>query len=151
LVTEGRRQEFSGLAGFADPASRERIADPQAPATFAASRLRWEERSREPHASLLRLHHDPLRLRRERESAFTVTALNEGALLLRCGWVSALVCLRGPWRVGLAPEASHVLLSTEDPAYAPDRDPPEVSAAARSVAFRPPGALVISSPGGTLA
>ncbi|MDX1422193.1 MAG: malto-oligosyltrehalose trehalohydrolase [Kiloniellales bacterium] len=40
-VRTGRRAEFRKFAGFADPALRERIPDPNAPATFAASRLDW--------------------------------------------------------------------------------------------------------------
>ena len=37
-VRTGRRQEFSKFAAFSDPAVRERIPDPNDPATFAASR-----------------------------------------------------------------------------------------------------------------
>jgi maltooligosyltrehalose trehalohydrolase len=36
-VREGRRREFARFAAFADPAKRERIPDPNDPATFAAS------------------------------------------------------------------------------------------------------------------
>ena len=36
-VREGRRQEFAGFAEFADPEKRERIPDPNAAETFAAS------------------------------------------------------------------------------------------------------------------
>ena len=36
-MREGRRQEFAGFAEFADPKKRERIPDPNADATFAAS------------------------------------------------------------------------------------------------------------------
>ena len=36
-VREGRRDEFARFPAFADPASRERIPDPNAPETFAAS------------------------------------------------------------------------------------------------------------------
>lgn len=36
-VREGRRREFSHFAGFNDPQQRERIPDPNAPATFEAS------------------------------------------------------------------------------------------------------------------
>ncbi|MBD5654889.1 MAG: malto-oligosyltrehalose trehalohydrolase [Candidatus Eremiobacteraeota bacterium] len=48
-VTEGRRGEFGTFAEFADPAARARIPDPAAAATFAASKLRWDELEREPH------------------------------------------------------------------------------------------------------
>lgn len=36
-VREGRRQEFAGFAAFSDPEKRERIPDPNAAGTFAAS------------------------------------------------------------------------------------------------------------------
>ncbi|HET8629140.1 MAG TPA: malto-oligosyltrehalose trehalohydrolase [Thermomicrobiales bacterium] len=42
-VTAGRRREFAGFAAFRDPALRERIPDPQAPATFLRSKLRPDE------------------------------------------------------------------------------------------------------------
>ena len=41
-VREGRRSEFRKWAQFADPANRERIPDPNAPQTAAASRLDWD-------------------------------------------------------------------------------------------------------------
>ncbi len=37
LVTQGRRKEFAKFAAFTDPATREKIPDPNDPATFAAS------------------------------------------------------------------------------------------------------------------
>ena len=52
LVTEGRRNEFRHFSGLLRPGSaRERIPDPQAETTFAASRLDWSEADQEPHAS----------------------------------------------------------------------------------------------------
>jgi maltooligosyltrehalose trehalohydrolase len=45
-VREGRRQEFAGFAEFADPEQRERIPDPNAPETFAASVPRPESTER---------------------------------------------------------------------------------------------------------
>jgi malto-oligosyltrehalose trehalohydrolase len=64
-VTEGRRGEFARFRRFTDPAMRERIPDPNAPATFAASALDWESLSREPHASTLTFVRELLALRRE--------------------------------------------------------------------------------------
>ena len=65
LVTEGRRKEFAGFATFRDPAHRASIPDPQAEATFLASKLRWQERD-EPgqHAGTLALYRAALALRR---------------------------------------------------------------------------------------
>ncbi|MEK1907062.1 MAG: malto-oligosyltrehalose trehalohydrolase, partial [Pseudomonas sp.] len=39
LIREGRRKEFAGFARYADESARERIPDPNAAATFEASRL----------------------------------------------------------------------------------------------------------------
>ena len=64
LVTEGRREEFSAFAAFADPAMRERIPDPQAESTFRASVLRLEEAERGIGALSSAYHRDLLHLRR---------------------------------------------------------------------------------------
>src|SRR5207248_4569873 len=48
-----------------DVCSSDLIPDPQAAATFEASRLRWDERSLMPHAGVLQLYRTLLRLRRE--------------------------------------------------------------------------------------
>ncbi|MBI4863728.1 MAG: malto-oligosyltrehalose trehalohydrolase [Candidatus Riflebacteria bacterium] len=64
-VTAGRRREFESFESFSDPLARERIPDPQANATFERSKLRWSERSGPPHAAVLRLHRDLLRLRQQ--------------------------------------------------------------------------------------
>ncbi len=42
-VTEGRRREFAGFAGFSDPGSREQIPDPNSISTFEKSKLDWGE------------------------------------------------------------------------------------------------------------
>jgi maltooligosyltrehalose trehalohydrolase len=94
LVTEGRRNEFRHFEAFSDPAARERIPDPQASSTFLASRLRWEERTGEPHASTLRLYTSLLGLRRRHpalrdRTAFRVEALDEGTIAMWRGAGSA--------------------------------------------------------------
>ena len=53
LVSEGRRREFAGFPEFSDPSARERIPDPQAEATFAASRLNWHEREQGEHRAVM--------------------------------------------------------------------------------------------------
>jgi maltooligosyltrehalose trehalohydrolase len=90
LVTEGRREEFSGFSQFADSALRERIPDPQAEETFRRSRLLWEERERAPHAGMLTLYRELLALRRHHpalrnrdRSAWDVDAHGEGTLMFR--------------------------------------------------------------------
>jgi maltooligosyltrehalose trehalohydrolase len=64
LVTEGRRREFSAFSAFADPATRERIPDPQAASTFASSKLRVKEAATQPGSSLHTLYQKLLELRR---------------------------------------------------------------------------------------
>ena len=65
-VREARRAEFARFATFADACARERIPDPNDPATQAASRLDWSERARAPHRERLELVRRLLALRRER-------------------------------------------------------------------------------------
>jgi maltooligosyltrehalose trehalohydrolase len=59
-VREGRRREFAAFGWDPDD-----IPDPQSPATFDASRLRWEERERPPHDRLLDWYRRLIRLRRD--------------------------------------------------------------------------------------
>jgi maltooligosyltrehalose trehalohydrolase len=65
-VTEGRRKEFAAWPAFSDAAARDRIPDPQDPATMRASTLRWAERKRAPHDEMLALHRELLALRSEK-------------------------------------------------------------------------------------
>ncbi|HEY0384192.1 MAG TPA: malto-oligosyltrehalose trehalohydrolase, partial [Candidatus Elarobacter sp.] len=62
-VTEGRRREFAAWPAFANPATRDRIPDPQDPATMQASVLRWDERAQPRHAAMLALYGELLALR----------------------------------------------------------------------------------------
>jgi maltooligosyltrehalose trehalohydrolase len=64
-VREGRRREFAAFPEFADEAARERIPDPQAEATFRASKLRWAERELPEHQATLELYRAALALRRD--------------------------------------------------------------------------------------
>lgn len=58
-VTGGRRREFGSFVAFEDE-----VPDPQAETTFVRSRLHWDEREHEPHASMLRWYRRLLELRR---------------------------------------------------------------------------------------
>ena len=58
-VSEGRRREFAAFGW-----SPEQVPDPQAPETFEASVLRWDERAQEPHARLHDWHRRLIALRR---------------------------------------------------------------------------------------
>jgi maltooligosyltrehalose trehalohydrolase len=151
LVAEGRRRELGSFRAFADPESRGRIPDPQAAATFEASRLRWEERDREPHASVLRLHRALLALRRAeivpRRARFRAAAAGERGLLLDYGDLAAAVWLEGAGQVALPPvgEATLLLLSTEDPTFAPDARPARLHLGGPLpvARFERPGAVVL--------
>ena len=64
-VRKGRREEFARFPEFADPATRERIPDPQAEATFLSAKLQWDDIAREPHAACLARYRRLLDARRE--------------------------------------------------------------------------------------
>jgi len=58
-VRRGRAEEFTAFRWAGEP------PDPQAEETFRRSRLQWERRDAMPHAGVLALHRELLRLRRE--------------------------------------------------------------------------------------
>ncbi len=143
-VTEGRRREFRRFSAFAAAEARARIPDPQALATFLASRLNWDERDREPHAGIARLYqallawrrHEPA-LRDTRRAGVAVAALDDGtlalrreasdgaALLLVVRLVGAGACTVPP-ALARAAGAWSVLATTEEPRFATDPAPPRV-------------------------
>ncbi len=55
-MTRGRRAEFKRFARFRDEDARDAIPDPNAPETFAASRLAWDEIDATTHAAWLAFH-----------------------------------------------------------------------------------------------
>jgi maltooligosyltrehalose trehalohydrolase len=167
LVTEGRRREFSGFQQFREPELRQRIPDPQAISTFEASRLRWAERGREPHASVLRFYEALLTLRRtaaalyDPEGTVRVEVFDDDTLALRRDTVDqrhavlAIVRLRGAGTVTLPRGTGEVVslddrlalaLSTESPAFASDTAPLDLTIGtdAVRVRFERPGAIVLT-------
>ena len=62
-VSEGRRKEFARFPEFANPAVRERIPDPQAPATRDRSRLHWARLAEPEHREWLAFHRELLAVR----------------------------------------------------------------------------------------
>lgn len=165
-VTEGRRREFQRFAAFADPASAATIPDPQCEETLRASRLAWEERDREPHASVLRYHRALLDLRRRHRGAagtsvrFDVAAPDASSVCLRLdadgralllvvrlfGEGEALV----PERLASPPAGASrwvPALTSEDPPFAPDSRPREVEVRGSEVRvrFHRPGAAVLTA------
>ncbi|MFC5911497.1 malto-oligosyltrehalose trehalohydrolase [Streptacidiphilus monticola] len=114
-VREGRRREFATAPDVEVP-------DPQDPATVERSTLRWDEREREPHASLLEWHRLLLRLRREHASgpAEVVFDEDERWITVRRGRLQAALNLAPqPRKVPAAP--GHPLAAyPEPPARAED-------------------------------
>eukprot|EP00026_Physarum_polycephalum_P004744 Phypoly_transcript_04767.p1 GENE.Phypoly_transcript_04767~~Phypoly_transcript_04767.p1 ORF type:complete len:489 (-),score=70.47 Phypoly_transcript_04767:70-1536(-) len=89
LVTEGRRKEFGKFKAFNDPATREKIPDPQAESTFQNSKLKWDEIHTPNHGPVLKLYQALLKLRQSEaslqdseRSSTHVEAIDDGALLL---------------------------------------------------------------------
>lgn len=63
-VREGRRREFAKFPEFKDPASRQKIPDPNADETFEKSKLDWTALFSELHAEWLELYRRLLAIRR---------------------------------------------------------------------------------------
>ncbi|HOW28109.1 MAG TPA: malto-oligosyltrehalose trehalohydrolase [Elusimicrobiota bacterium] len=157
-VTEGRRHEFRR---YSDPPTTEPFHDPQDPDTFRICRLRDDEISREPHASLLRLHQALLRLR-NREPAFRetgrtdvqITAPQDGFItLIRSSTESppffSLICLTpggGTLTQPFSIESDRwkSVLSTEDTPYCQDPRPPHIDLSRNTVRFDRPGAIILA-------
>jgi maltooligosyltrehalose trehalohydrolase len=163
-VTEGRRNEFSRFAAFADPETRQRIPDPQDPQTFERSRLNWEEREAEPHASMIRYYQKLLALRRADTAVakgedFEIWDLHADTLLIRRrepsgGDLLAVIRLRGAGLADLRenPYANtsfgrrwSVFLTSEENAFAADAMPPRVDESGPVVEFQRPGAVIFKS------
>ena len=158
LVTDGRRREFDRFPAFSDRDARAKIPDPQEEATFEASRLRWDEIHREPHASMLRLHRALVALRHGRRpvgeaeprEAPPARALDDQTVMLRAGDGDELLVvahLKGAGRAAIAKTGSwRVALTTEDPAFAPDSRPPVVTPGPSSITieFAGPCAVVFT-------
>ncbi len=132
LVTDGRRREFATFREFSDPEARARIPDPQAASTFERSRLEWDERQREPHASVLRLTTALLALRRSeadlrRTGSFDARTLDDSTLLVTRGRVVIAARLRGAGVVDISAVAGAgsliPVLGSEDAAFAVDAAP----------------------------
>ncbi|MEO6811359.1 MAG: malto-oligosyltrehalose trehalohydrolase [Isosphaeraceae bacterium] len=157
LVREGRRNEFRHFALFADPEARFSIPDPQADSTFTNSRLDWRERTREPHASTLRLYQALLALRRTEPAVryaqpgtFVAFALSGTTLLLRqdgdvAPSLLAIIQMDGeaearleghPALHGLDTSRCQLVLTTEDPPFAPDPCPPSVDLSGKAPVIR---------------
>lgn len=140
LVSAGRRREFADFPAFHGGAD---VPDPQADATFTASKLRWEERERAPHAGVLALYRALLNLRRsERLLQPQAVAMDDVTVGLRYPSLAVVARLKGAGRVDRPAwlDASwNVVLTTEDAAFG-GGTPPSLSEAA--IAFPGPAAVI---------
>jgi maltooligosyltrehalose trehalohydrolase len=156
-VVEGRRREFGAFPEFATPEGAGRIPAPQADSTFEASRLRWTEKDEAEHARVLRLHRALLRMRRDRAALQASDALECDADAIDDATIAfgreasgeepilVVARLRGCGQVtipALRGGGYHPILDTEDPAFASDSRPAAVDAAAGSIVFARPGAII---------
>ena len=64
-VRKGRRKEFARFAAFRDPERRKAIPDPNAPATFEASRIDWNRMKTEEGRDWLAFYRELLAIRRD--------------------------------------------------------------------------------------
>jgi maltooligosyltrehalose trehalohydrolase len=162
LVTRGRREEFAGFSGFSGKLHK-KIPDPQSLETYQRSKLQWSECDDEPHAGVLRLYRELLRLRsthpalreRTRES-YDARALSAGAVGLRRDGEGAsallVVNLQGALELELEGEpltadwpASQwrILLTTEDAQFG--GDPARVQQHASLLSLAAPCAVLLET------
>jgi len=142
-VTEGRRNEFRGFPEFRD--GHVGVPDPQAAGTFEASRLRWDELGRRPHAGVLELYRTLITLRRsERQLHREAFAMNRDTIALASNRLALVARLRNSGRVPLGDRLAgrwRTILTTEDPAFAGDGPRPII--ADDEIVFARPSALLI--------
>jgi maltooligosyltrehalose trehalohydrolase len=159
LVTKGRRKEFAGFPEFSDPSARERIPDPQAGETFERSRLNWSEREAPGHAEVLALYRRLLSLRLEHRAlggsldtaarafapdADTVILLRDEFLVVARLRTSGTIDV--PRSVGASlPRDWEIVLTTEEPSFAPDSRPPgfDWNPEGPAITFERPGAVIL--------
>jgi len=136
-IAEGRRRELSALPGFDGD-----VPDPQAASTFEASKIRWDERARSPHAEILALHRALLSLRDDLRGQVEVRHVTGGGLVLRRGRHTLAVQLVGADELPI-PATSAVALSTEDARFG--GDPGAVTRDGGALRFSRPGAVVLDT------
>lgn len=85
-VRDGRRNEFKAFGW-----KPEDVPDPQDPATFTRSKLQWDERDRDQHASMLGFYQDLIALRTTLPEECVVRATGAASLEMRRGDVTVRV------------------------------------------------------------
>jgi malto-oligosyltrehalose trehalohydrolase len=94
-VRDGRRRELAKFDAFADPQTRERIPDPNAPDTFAASTLDWKTTESEPGARRMAFIRELLAIRRREVTPRLSETMRSGSFELADDHA-----LRVSWRLG---------------------------------------------------
>jgi maltooligosyltrehalose trehalohydrolase len=129
IVREGRRREFASFAAFSDPARRESIPDPNAPATFEASRPQPDPDHGDARAALYRrlltLRRDVIVPHLAGAKALDAQAIGPAAVTARWrldnGAVLTLACNLATEPCALARPAGALMFTTSDAAWADDR------------------------------
>jgi maltooligosyltrehalose trehalohydrolase len=164
LVTEGRRREFADFPEFSNAEARNRIPDPQSPATHADSHLDWTELREPAHAAVVALYRALLALRLDQPAlggsdltAGDAEAPDAGSIVIRRAeqgkvfWVVARLTGSGPIDLSSFADARgdegrdwKIVLSTEEPLFALDPAPPQIDLQAGGpvVHFLRPGAII---------
>jgi maltooligosyltrehalose trehalohydrolase len=114
-VTEGRRKEFARFARFASAEAQAAIPDPNAPETFARSKLDWSCLDREPHARWLALYRRLLSVRRDAIAPLLIKAEGRGRYTV-CGEGAVVV----QWSLGQARSLEMRLNLSDHDATAPN-------------------------------
>lgn len=138
LVSEGRKKEFGGFTGF-----KGEVPDPQDPATFERSKLKWSELQEPAHAGIANLYRDLLRLRRALDGELEIETHGEHSLTLRRGQHYLLLALCADQRLAM-PADARVLLQTEHCDYATDG---EVVKVQKQHAFFPRASALVCATG----
>ena len=114
-VRQGRRAEFRRFAVFSDPAQRERIPDPNALATFTASRLDWRVLDEPHHRARHSLINRLLRIRhRQIVPRLGGVAGNSGMAMT---YEEQTICVR--WRLGDGAQLTLIANLGDTPCKAP--------------------------------
>lgn len=153
-VIDGRRREFTAFPEFATADGAARIPDPQSASTFASSHLRWDEIDAGDHARSLALHRALLGLRATSTFEGSDACICEAAAVdedtvafwrgpARDRLVVARLRGSGAVRVPGLDARFTRLIDTEDASFASDPQPAVIDAAAGTIAFARPGALVL--------
>jgi maltooligosyltrehalose trehalohydrolase len=110
-VREGRRAEFSKFPEFQDPQQRQKIPDPQSPATFASAKLDWTALNRSPHRDWRSWYQKIIEARRSHIVPRLVTMSGNAGRFSVLGRSAVRVC----WSLDDGDELNLIANLSEDP------------------------------------